>query len=241
MVLNSTSGGLIFYSMATELHWFPLYWQRFTIGTLDFNTEEVGAYIRLLIYAWDKGFVPENDKELKRISGVSVKKLEKVLKKFKKIDGKYFNDTLENIREEQREKSVSYSNRGKNGASARWHKDSSSNAQAMHKQCLSNGIREEKNKEEQKREKVITPTHFDRFFATEADRMLVIKYTTSLGIKYHDVRFKLYIEAYDASFAMTHENGDYNKWKQYLKYFFENGEYKKVKIPYEHQEKIVYR
>lgn len=101
----------------------------------------------------------------------------------------------------------------------------------------------EENRIEEKREeeKRVTPNHLDRFFASEHDRMKVIKYMESIGIKYHDVRFRLYIESYDASFAMTHENGDYNKWKQYLKYFFENKEYKKVKIPYEHQEKLLYR
>lgn len=104
-----------------------------------------------------------------------------------------------------------------------------------------NPTEEKRIEENRKEEKRVTPNHLDRFFASEHDRMKVIKYMESIGIKYHEVRFRLYIESYDASFAMTHENGDYNKWKQYLKYFFENKEYKKVKIPYEHQEKLLYR
>ena len=65
-----------------KLDWFPIYWQRFIIGTLDMSAEEIGAYILLLIHQWDKGFIPENPQEIKKISRVSVKKLENVLKKF---------------------------------------------------------------------------------------------------------------------------------------------------------------
>lgn len=140
-----------------ELDWFPLYWQRFLLGTRDFTTEEVGAYFLLLLHEWDKGFLPENDKELKKISGISVKKLQNVLKKFKKIDGKLYNSALEIIRIEQSEKAAKYSKRGTNAAEARWNKQCISNAQASDKQCLDDAIREEEIREEKKREEEILP------------------------------------------------------------------------------------
>lgn len=134
-----------------KLDWFPLYWQRFIIGTLKMNAEEIGAYILLLIHEWDNGFVPESPEEIKTISKVSYKKLTKVLKKFENINGKLYNNPLEIIRIEQAEKNEKNSNRGKNGAKARWDKHKSSNAQALHKQCLDDSNREEEKRREKKR------------------------------------------------------------------------------------------
>jgi uncharacterized protein YdaU (DUF1376 family) len=106
--------------MANEkLDWFPIYWQRFIIGTLNMSAEEVGAYLLLLIHQWDKGFVPQDSQELKSICRVSEKKLKKVLGKFEIIDGKYFNKTLEDIRDQQLEKA----GKGRIGAYSKWGKD----------------------------------------------------------------------------------------------------------------------
>lgn len=134
-----------------KLDWFPIYWQRFIIGTLDMTAEEIGAYFLLLIYQWDKGFIPEDHKEIKKISKVSVKKLDKVLKKFEKINGKLFNDTLEIIRIEQTEKHAANSAKGKKGAEARWLKHKLSIAQALPEHDPGNGIRVEENREEENR------------------------------------------------------------------------------------------
>jgi uncharacterized protein YdaU (DUF1376 family) len=43
-----------------KLDWFPFKWQRFIIGTLDLSAEEIGAYILLLIYEWDNGFLSKS-------------------------------------------------------------------------------------------------------------------------------------------------------------------------------------
>jgi uncharacterized protein YdaU (DUF1376 family) len=150
-----------------KLDWFPIYWQRFIIGTLEMNAEEIGAYFLLLIHQWDKGFVPTNSRELKKISRVSDKKLVKVLEKFEKIDEKYFNQTLESIRLEQKEKHAKSSKKGKDGANARWHKQCPEDAQAMPKQCETDSIRVEesrveerrveKNRKEEIKEEVVSP------------------------------------------------------------------------------------
>jgi uncharacterized protein YdaU (DUF1376 family) len=141
-----------------KLDWLPVYWQRFIIGTLEMSAEEVGAYFLLILHEWDKGFIPEDPKELKKISRVSVKKLEKVLEKFQKSEnnpGKLFNETLEKIRVEQLEKHANNSEKGKKGANARWHKDSPSIAQPLPKQVPSNSIRVEKSREDKIREEYI--------------------------------------------------------------------------------------
>jgi uncharacterized protein YdaU (DUF1376 family) len=138
-----------------QLNWLPLYWQKFIIGTLELSAEETGAYILLLIHQWDKGFIPENDKEIKKISRVSTKKLSKVLEKFEKINGKYYNNTIEIIRIEQQEKNDKNSNRGTKGAKARWDKHKLSIAQGLLKHCLEDSIREEEKREEEKHPKLI--------------------------------------------------------------------------------------
>lgn len=134
-----------------KMQWFPVYWERFLLGTMGMSAEEVGAYFLMIIYQWDKGFLPEDDKELKKITRVSVKKLSKVLEKFEKIGDKYFNNTLEIIRIEQKEKNEKNHSKGIKGAKARWDKHKLSIAQALLKQCPEDAIREEKNREDKNR------------------------------------------------------------------------------------------
>lgn len=130
-----------------KLHWFPVYYERFLLGTTTFSSEEVGAYFLLLMEQWDKGFIPNNPREIARISRTEHEKLTQVLSKFTKKGKKLFNAVLEQIREEQTGKKLTLSERGKNGANKRWHKHSTSIAQAY----LSNGNKEEKSKVEERR------------------------------------------------------------------------------------------
>jgi uncharacterized protein YdaU (DUF1376 family) len=132
-----------------KLDWFPFQWQRFLIGTWGMTTEEIGAYLLMLIHEWDKGFVPAEEGELKKICKVPVKKLQNVLKKFKNINGKLYNDTLEIIRIEQVEKHLKNSNRGSKGAKSRWDKHKESIAKGMLKHSLDDSIREEENRKEE--------------------------------------------------------------------------------------------
>jgi uncharacterized protein YdaU (DUF1376 family) len=78
---------------------FPLYVQDFLLGTSHMPPEQVGGYIRLLCHQWDKGPLPSDPKVLKRISGVSVKNLDEILKKFVKKSSSssenYINERLE--------------------------------------------------------------------------------------------------------------------------------------------------
>ena len=97
-----------------KLLYFPLYIQDFTVGTMDMSAEEVGGYVRLLIYQWDKGAIPSDPKELLKISKMKSKSLENVMKKFIH-DGE---NGLKNVRLEKERNLITekYSKLQQNGA-----------------------------------------------------------------------------------------------------------------------------
>jgi uncharacterized protein YdaU (DUF1376 family) len=156
-----------------KLDWFPFYWQRFLLGTTSMSAEEVGAYMLLLIHQWDKGYIPADQAELKRIARMHHRKnLDNVLIKFRKNldttlirDGykgeTLVNDVLIKIRYEQEEKREKLANRAKKGAAERW----KSNASDMpkHIRSIGNKKREEEKREE---ESVTNPSTSD---ATETN------------------------------------------------------------------------
>lgn len=65
-----------------EAIWFKFDVKAFLFGTRKFKTEETGAYILMLCHQWDKGYIPKDEAEIEEISGVPIKKLNRVLKKF---------------------------------------------------------------------------------------------------------------------------------------------------------------
>jgi len=84
----------------TKLPYFKLYWKDFLSGTILFSTEEVGAYMKLIIYQWDNGFIPNNPRKLATIAGVRSSKLVNILTKFQLgNDGNLRNQRLELERE----------------------------------------------------------------------------------------------------------------------------------------------
>ncbi len=76
----------------------PFSVEHFLIGVKLFTTEEVGAYMLLLCEQWHKGFVENDDKILKKITGISPKKLIKVLEKFEKKEHLLINKRLDTDR-----------------------------------------------------------------------------------------------------------------------------------------------
>ena len=59
---------------------FQFYPDDFIGGTVGMTAAEVGAYVRLLCFAWGNGFIPSESSSLKRITGYTVS--ESVLSKF---------------------------------------------------------------------------------------------------------------------------------------------------------------
>jgi len=85
---------------------FQFYVENFIVGTKHFTAEQVGGYILLLCEQWDKGGLPDNDKELLRISRMKIKSLEEVKKKLKKSKK---DSLLRNTRlEKERQKKYSW-------------------------------------------------------------------------------------------------------------------------------------
>lgn len=112
---------------------FQFYVQDFLIGTNHFSAEETGAYIRLLCYQWDNGFIEDDDQKLKKISGISVKKMKNILKKFSKSkDGQLKNIRLEKERKKQSDARKRRSDAGKKGNEE---KKRLRKADAMRTQC----------------------------------------------------------------------------------------------------------
>lgn len=74
---------------------FLFYVQDFLIGTKDMSAAEIGGYVLLLCHQWDNGKIEADTKFLQKISKISSKKLEKILLKFKKKGGYYYNERLE--------------------------------------------------------------------------------------------------------------------------------------------------
>ena len=78
---------------------FLFYVDDFLAGTLDMSQEDVGAYIRLLCYQWNRGSIPVEPEKQQRLAGGSVSV--DVLAKFRlQPDGRLVNERLE--RERQR-------------------------------------------------------------------------------------------------------------------------------------------
>jgi len=87
--------------MAKGDYYFPLFYKRLLASTIGWTDEEFGIYIRLLIYQFDNGSIPEDLKELKRISPKIKKNWNRISKKFiKKNEGELINLVMDEIRKD---------------------------------------------------------------------------------------------------------------------------------------------
>jgi uncharacterized protein YdaU (DUF1376 family) len=102
---------------------FQFYAADFLVGTATMTVEEVGAYIRLLCYQWDRGFLPDNDIQLSRLAACSIECISSIREKFYVESGVLKNARLEKVRNDQEEYRKAQSDNGKMGASKRWHSD----------------------------------------------------------------------------------------------------------------------
>jgi uncharacterized protein YdaU (DUF1376 family) len=98
---------------------FQFYPDAFFMGTATMSAEAVGGYIRLLCWQWDRGSVPNDRKELLKISGVRPRFIDEILPKFpQSADGLRRNYRLEIEREKQnifREKQAAKAKKRWNG------------------------------------------------------------------------------------------------------------------------------
>ena len=80
---------------------FPLYYNDIDRSTKTWTDEEFGAYVRLLMEQWDKGFLPKDYQRLTRIATSLDTNWPTLKNKFTEVDGVLKNLRLEEIREEK--------------------------------------------------------------------------------------------------------------------------------------------
>lgn len=96
---------------------FQFYPQDFLVGTADLTAEEVGGYIRLLCYQWAKGSIPNDDRKLSQLAGITDGlSMGNVSVKFRLCeDGQKRNDRLEEVRLQQDQYRQKQAENGKKG------------------------------------------------------------------------------------------------------------------------------
>lgn len=99
----------------TELkkdHWFKFYYHRILVSCAGWKDDEFGAFVKLLIHQFDKGFVPKDERELKRIITTYKKNWTLLSAKFKEVEpGVLKNKVMEVVRieyEKKKEKGKEY-------------------------------------------------------------------------------------------------------------------------------------
>lgn len=98
----------------------PLHFKNITQSTQDFSDEEFGAYVRLLIYQWDKGFIPSEMNRLNRIAESCERNWNVLSQKFEKQEsGLLKNKRMERIRDEKADYQHKRSLAGKASATKR--------------------------------------------------------------------------------------------------------------------------
>lgn len=97
-------------------YYFPLYYQRLLSSTIGWTDSEFGTYLRLLIYQFDNGFIPEDLQRLSRISPGVKRNWRTLSDKFISIgDGKLINPVMDEIYKEIQCKKLKNSTNGKKG------------------------------------------------------------------------------------------------------------------------------
>lgn len=101
--------------------WMPMYVSDFLMGTLGWDADVVGHYIRLICINWDRGSIPEDVDEWDKLSAGSSAHSDKLIDKFPVIrSGQRCNPRVAI----EKEKALARYNRrceaGQKGAKARW-------------------------------------------------------------------------------------------------------------------------
>jgi len=115
--------------VAFALEWYPRYSQLFMTDTAGWSCEAVGAFDRLLDFAWVNGGVENDEEVMARICGLERKAFAghwraRLREKFsvRMPGGRISNRKLEEVREEQLRKTEKWSNAGRTAALAGWKK-----------------------------------------------------------------------------------------------------------------------
>lgn len=106
---------------------FQFYPNDFTSGTADLPAEDVGVYMRLLCYQWNKGAIPSDVTAQARIAGVSTAKMRTIWTRLKR----HFTSGRNPRLEREREKQASFHRRQSDASRKRWDKPKPSHGNAV--------------------------------------------------------------------------------------------------------------
>lgn len=101
--------------MAKGDYFFPLYYQRLLTSTIGWKDDEFGAYVKLLIYQYDNGFIPKDIEAIARISATAKKSWALIGKKFIEKDGYLINPVMDEIRSKRKKKGETNRTNGEKG------------------------------------------------------------------------------------------------------------------------------
>lgn len=100
------------------MKYFKFFVNDFLIGTSFMTAAEVGVYIRMLCYQWDKGYLPNNIDTLNLMFGAEV--TQSVLDKFVINENGLINTRLDDERKQAFSKVEKLTSNGKKGSTKRW-------------------------------------------------------------------------------------------------------------------------
>lgn len=111
---------------------FQFYPADFIAGTVTFTTEEIGAYMLLMCYCWDKGSIPADLKLVARIARMTPPRMRQMwpalVSKFQTVEGGYIQPRIERERQKQAE----YRQKQADKAAKRWHSHGNATASVRH-------------------------------------------------------------------------------------------------------------
>lgn len=102
--------------MAKGDYYFKLHYQKLLTSTLGWKDDEFGAYVRLLIYQFDKGFIPTESSARSRIITTEKKNWALLSEKFPEDEkGVLRNPFMDGVRKDRKEKANISAGNGKKG------------------------------------------------------------------------------------------------------------------------------
>lgn len=117
-------------------HWMPLYIGDYLKDTRRLSTLEHGAYMLLIMEYWSNGGIPNDDRKLARIVGLSDAEWAEIRENMAEL---FLDDWQHKRINEELSKSEDKSNKAKDAASKRWQNDCNADGMRTHSECNADG------------------------------------------------------------------------------------------------------
>jgi len=112
--------------------WLKLWVRDFVASTHAMTAAQVGAHLRMMLEAWERGSVPADPTALKRITGeIDEREMREVLDRWQREGDRLTNRRLEQERADITELHERRSEAGRRNSLRRWHPDAIGNANGM--------------------------------------------------------------------------------------------------------------